>query len=169
MTYLIDPHILIWFVENDPKLSRSVRLILEDSANTVLVSHASFWEITIKKSIGKLDVTLLPQALEGVLSRHLIQIMNFKMAHYETLYTLPFYHQDPFDRMLISQAITEDITIVTQDSKFKRYEDLVDVLWNDQYSYNRALESRSTQLSSAASLLTFSRLAPPPARFLLLR
>lgn len=94
MTYLIDTHVLIWFVENDPKLSASVRQILEDPTNIVLVSHASFWEITIKKSIGKLDVTLLPQALERVLSRHLIHTLDFKMAHYETLYSLPFHHQD---------------------------------------------------------------------------
>jgi PIN domain nuclease of toxin-antitoxin system len=131
MTYLIDTHVLIWFVENDPKLSASVRQILENPANIVLVSHASFWEITIKKSIGKLDVTLLPQALERVLSRHLILTLDFKMTHYETLYSLPFYHQDPFDRMIISQAISDKITIVTQDRKFKLYEELVNVLWND--------------------------------------
>ena len=64
MTYLIDTHILIWYVENDPKLSVSVRAILDDVANTILVSHASFWEMTIKKSIGKLQISLSQQALE---------------------------------------------------------------------------------------------------------
>lgn len=131
MTYLLDTHILIWFVEDDPRLTTSVRTLLQDTANVVLVSHASFWEMTIKKSIGKLQITLPQQALERKLSLHLIQSLGFETRHYETLETLPFYHQDPFDRMLIAQAMAEGVGLVTQDQKFTAYESLVRIIWND--------------------------------------
>ncbi len=130
MSYLVDTHIIIWFVENDSKLSDSVRQILEDTSNVILVSHASFWEMAIKKSIGKLQVTLTQPALERELAKHLIHVLDFKTAHYEKLLSLPFFHQDPFDRMLISQAITDDITIITQDNKFRLYEEFVSIIWN---------------------------------------
>lgn len=131
MTYLIDTHILIWYVENDPKLSASVRAILQDTTNAVLVSHASLWEMTIKKSIGKLQITLPPSALEHELSRQLIQLLGFEASHYELLETLPFHHQDPFDRMLIAQAMAGGFTLITQDSKFAAYEKLVSLHWNE--------------------------------------
>ena len=131
MTYLLDTHILIWFVENDVKLTTPVRKLLQDTANTVLVSHASFWEMTIKKSIGKLQITLPQQALERELSRHLIQLLGFEARHYEILETPPFHHQHPFDRMLIAQAIAEGFIIITQDRKFTAYESLVRILWNE--------------------------------------
>ena len=132
MTYLIDTHILIWFVENDPKLSVPVRAILQDTTNTVLVSHASFWEMAIKKSIGKLKIVLPQQALVYELSQHMIESLNFEAIHYEILETLPFHHQDPFDRMLIAQAIAGEFTLITQDQKFSAYESLVQIFWNKE-------------------------------------
>lgn len=130
MTYLIDTHILMWFVENSPKLSNSVRLILENTANTVMVSHVSFWEITIKKSIGKLEFTPTQQTLERKLLAQFIEVLSFETKHCEVLSDLPFHHQDPFDRMLIAQAIAGDFTIITQDRRFKTYEPQVKILWN---------------------------------------
>jgi PIN domain nuclease of toxin-antitoxin system len=131
MTYLIDTHILIWFVENDPKLSAQVRKLLEDTQHTVLISHASLWEMTIKKSIGKLAISLPLQSLVQQLAQQFIQPLSFQVAHYEILETLPFHHQDPFDRMLIAQAIAEGFTLITQDGKFAAYEPAVQILWNE--------------------------------------
>ncbi len=112
MTYLIDTHILIWYVEDDPKLSVPVRAILQDITNTILVSHASFWEMVIKKSIGKLHISLSQTALERELTRQLIHTIGFETSHYEALEMLPFHNQGPFDRMLIAQAITAGYTLI---------------------------------------------------------
>lgn len=122
MNYLIDTHILIWHAENDPKLALRFAEILNDSANNIVVSYASLWEIAIKQSLGKLSVSMSLSELEIYLQHNLIMLLNTSVEQLERLQKLPFYHNDPFDRLLIAQAQEEELTIITEDGNFKYYQ-----------------------------------------------
>lgn len=121
MKFLIDTHILIWHGENNPKLGTPILSIINDPANEMYVSHASLWEMAIKISIGKLKLGHTFRELEVLLMRNGFTLLPFDFIHYETLSTLPFFHNDPFDRMIIAQAISEKIEIITHDEKFRPY------------------------------------------------
>jgi PIN domain nuclease of toxin-antitoxin system len=122
MKYLIDTHILIWFVEGNDRLNEDVRSLIANPVNEIYISQASLWELTIKISIGKLFLSTSVLELEVFLINHEFQIIETKFIHYEKLRNLPFYHQDPFDRLIISQAQAEDYTIITHDDRFKQYD-----------------------------------------------
>jgi len=122
MKYLIDTHILIWFVEGNERLDEDVRSLIANPVNEIYISQASLWELTIKISIGKLSLSISVSELEMFLINHDFQIIETKFIHYDKLQNLPFYHQDPFDRLIISQAQAEDYTIVTHDDRFKEYD-----------------------------------------------
>ena len=122
MNYLIDTHILIWHAENDPKLAPQFVEILNDSANNIVVSYASLWEIAIKQSLGKLSVSMSLSELENYLQSTLFTLLNTSVEQLERLQKLPFYHNDPFDRLLIAQAQEEELTIITEDGNFKYYQ-----------------------------------------------
>ncbi len=122
MKYLIDTHILIWFIEGDEKLSEAARSLIANPANDIYVSQASLWEMTIKISIGKLSLSISLAELELFLVSNQFQILETQFRHYEILQYLPFHHQDPFDRMIIAQAKAEDYTIITHDDRFKLYD-----------------------------------------------
>ena len=128
MRYLIDTHILIWHGENNPALKSETALLLNDPSNEILVSFASIWEIAIKASIGKLELGFPIGRLEQILSQHGFTIIPFEFRHFEAVSNLPFFHNDPFDRMIIAQAQTENIEIITHDNRFKHYS--VKVVWN---------------------------------------
>ncbi|MFB2977440.1 type II toxin-antitoxin system VapC family toxin [Microseira sp. BLCC-F43] len=122
MKYLIDTHILIWFIEGDEKLSEEARALIANPANDIYVSQASLWEMTIKISIGKLSLSISLSDLELFLVSNQFQILETQFRHYEILHYLPFHHQDPFERMIIAQAKAEDYTIITHDDRFKLYD-----------------------------------------------
>jgi len=128
MIYLIDTHILIWYAENDSKLSQNTIDIISNLENQVYVSHASLWEITIKKGLEKLDYPDSISQMSYFLNSNLFSVLGFDFSHYNRYLELPLYHNDPFDRMLISQAQAENFTIITQDEKFRNYD--VSVVWN---------------------------------------
>ena len=120
MEILIDTQSFIWFFEDNPRLPASVRLFME-KRNTLVVSIASFWEITIKTSLGKLAV---PEGISGLMDKALLkgfQILPIEREHLIVLSTLEFIHRDPFDRIIISQAIAENMPLVSSDSVFKQY------------------------------------------------
>ena len=121
MNYLIDTHVLIWFGETDEQLPLSTRNIIEEVGNNIFVSHASIWEMAIKMSLGKLQVSYTLPEWEKFLQENAFLMLPNKFSHYEVLLSLPFHHQDPFDRLLIAQAIAEDFTIITHDPKFRAY------------------------------------------------
>ena len=127
MKYIIDTHVLIWHAENNPSLKPSILSIINDPANDLFVSHATIWEMTIKVSIGKLKLAHSIQQLEPLLIQNGFALLPFDFAHYQTLSTLPFHHNDPFDRMIIAQAMAEKIQIITHDKAFKNYS--VGVIW----------------------------------------
>jgi PIN domain nuclease of toxin-antitoxin system len=121
MKYLIDTHILIWHGESNPALKPSMLAILNNLQNEIFISHASLWEITIKVSLGKLKLGFPLASLEYVLLENGFTLLPFEFSHYQILSELPFHHNDPFDRMIISQALSEKLDIITHDDKFGLY------------------------------------------------
>ena len=131
MRYLLDTHTLLWFLADDKKLSQYARRLIENSNNDRLLSIASLWEIAIKVRMGKLDLIepfdrLFPKQLH--LNR--IEMLNITVDSLVKLTTLPFYprhrnphdqHTDPFDRLIIAQALVENISIIGVDSDFDAY------------------------------------------------
>lgn len=122
MNYLIDTHIFLWIVTDDPRLTAPAREIYLDPGNTILLSIVSIWEIAIKRSLGKIS---LDGTLESFIREHVlgsdIGILKLEVKHFYPLESLPFHHRDPFDRLIISQAIQNNLTIVTVDRSFDPY------------------------------------------------
>lgn len=120
MPFLLDTHVLIWFVEGDNNLPKSVREAIETS-NQNFVSMASFWEMAIKVSLGNLELTTsFVKYFETVLGEGFI-ILPVDFIHTVKLSQLPFHHRDPFDRTLIAQALSENLTIITKEKLFEEY------------------------------------------------
>jgi PIN domain nuclease of toxin-antitoxin system len=128
MRLLLDTHTFLWFIAGDPNLSPKARLLIEDAANQPLLSVASLWEMAIKVSLGKLSFdqpfkTLIPQQL----SLNGITLLDITINHIAVITNLPFHHRDPFDRLIIAQAIIEQIPIVGKDTAFDSYD--ISRLW----------------------------------------
>ena len=121
MRYLIDTQAVIWMLENDPKLSKRASLAIKDVQNELYVSIASLWEMTIKRSLGKLNIKPSLDDVEQELRSIQIPVLSIEVPHLRTLQTLAYYHKDPFDRMIIAQAIWEGLTVVTADGVFQKY------------------------------------------------
>ncbi|MFM9837866.1 MAG: type II toxin-antitoxin system VapC family toxin [Cyclobacteriaceae bacterium] len=121
MNYLIDTHILIWRISSNPQLSQKFIDEIDNPLNSIVISKASLWEIAIKVSLQKLHIGIAFSELEEYLLRKDISILDFTHLDLNQLITLPKHHGDPFDRLIISQAITNNITIITDDKKFKLY------------------------------------------------
>lgn len=119
MKILIDTHIFLWLIYQPSKIKNSHLLILQDTKNDIHVSAISIAEIMIKKSIGKLEVEFDLNEAVDKLGLSLLDYDAFSALH---LTSLPFHHKDPFDRMIISQAIENNFKIMTVDSKFSLYE-----------------------------------------------
>ena len=120
-SYLIDTHVLLWYIEGNPRLSSKIILLLNDPTNTVYVSKVSLWEITVKISIGKLSINILFETLEDFLEEKDFIPLEFDISDLTILKNLPFHHSDPFDRLIISQAINNDFCLISDDSKFTLY------------------------------------------------
>ena len=123
MRLLLDTHTFLWFIMGNPNLSPNARALIEDQGNQKYVSIASLWEIAIKVSTDKLSLfapfdTLIPQQL----SMNGFKLLNLEIAHAATPINLPFHHRDPFDRLLIAQAMVEQMQIVSIDSAFDAYQ-----------------------------------------------
>ncbi len=118
MKLLIDSNALIWMASEPTVLSSEARRALQDPDNDRFVSIASIWEITIKMSRGKL---VLPERLEAAVDGMAAALLSITLAHVDRVGSLPFHHRDPFDRMIIAQAIEEELTIVTRDRHFPAY------------------------------------------------
>lgn len=122
MTVLLDTHTFLWFCQDDPSLSAAAKTLIENPANRKLVSLASCWEIAIKAGLGKLHLgepssTYIPNAL----ARTGFELLPIALAHATAVETLPLHHRDPFDRLLIAQAIIEGIPVVSIDADLDAY------------------------------------------------
>jgi len=127
MTLLLDTHTFLWFVNDSPELSQTAGDLLE-SEKDLLVSIASLWEIAIKVNLKKLTLTKeYEQFIPQQLAINNIQILNIELDHLAHYVNLPLHHRDPFDRLIIAQAISEQISIVSVDNKFDFYE--IQRLW----------------------------------------
>jgi PIN domain nuclease of toxin-antitoxin system len=121
MAFLLDSHTFLWFVAADKQLPTSVKDKIEDINQSCFLSAASLWEITIKHQIGKLDLDISLTELFDYVDRNQIEIIPINYEHLLTLSDLPNHHNDPFDRLIISQAIAEDLIVITRDKLFKKY------------------------------------------------
>ena len=123
MRLLLDTHVLLWFVEGDARLSEVAREAIGDPANERWVSVASAWEIAIKTSLGKLRIDGdLKEWLVRVRRAARIEWLSIDPRHVVGVAALPWHHRDPFDRLLIAQARTEGMTLVSADEKMTAYD-----------------------------------------------
>ncbi|MEH2443518.1 type II toxin-antitoxin system VapC family toxin [Nostoc sp.] len=122
MKLLLDTHLIIWSAGNPEKLSQRVRNLLIDTNNFWLVSMASVWELQIKSQLGKLNLgSSLPNFIETQQRVNNLQILPIELTHIYALEALPSYHRDPFDRILIAQAIVEKMPLLSVDIVFDAY------------------------------------------------
>lgn len=118
--YLLDTHALLWYLRNSPELSKKALKII-NTEDEIFVSVASLWEIAIKNSIGKLDLEFSIEEIENLCNEKDIMILQINGKHLDKIKLLPKIHSDPFDRLIIAQAQTEELTILTTDSKIPKY------------------------------------------------
>jgi PIN domain nuclease of toxin-antitoxin system len=115
---LLDTHVLLWWLADDPTLREDAREAIADGESAVVVSAASAWEIAIKRAIGRLEA---PDDLEAQLERHRFAPLSISIAHALHAGELPRHHDDPFDRVLVAQAELDGLTIVTRDENIPLY------------------------------------------------
>lgn len=128
MKLMLDTHTFLWFIEGNMNLSDNARQLIENKENQRFLSVASLWEMSIKVSIKKLKLALsFPDLVEQEIYGNDIGLLEILPTHLDVLARLPFYHKDPFDRLIISQSIVEEITVVTKDRAFETYP--VKLLW----------------------------------------
>ena len=117
--HIIDTHILLWLLSEPEKLSAQAKRILQE--DDLCVSMASLWEIAIKQSNGKLELPFSPEELYAICVERDIQVKQILPHHLNQLRTLPKIHNDSFDRLIICQALADDIEILTKDTLIPKY------------------------------------------------
>jgi PIN domain nuclease of toxin-antitoxin system len=116
---LLDTHVLLWWLADDPQLGERGRELIATPEHVVFYSAASIWEIRIKAALGKLE---LPDTFADALSAQAFESLSVTSAHAHALRDLPMHHRDPFDRMLVCQARLENLTLVTHDAALTAYD-----------------------------------------------
>ncbi len=122
MRYLIDTHVFLWFLEGDLRLNKRMRSLIATSENEIWLSIASLWEIAIKTSLGKLTLStpfaeLIPQQL----AENDITVLPISLDDLNVVVTMPMHHRDPVDRLLIAQAMSRGIPLISDDGNFSAY------------------------------------------------
>ena len=118
---MLDTHTIIWYAEDDPRLPGHIRQLIKDDTSDVFVSVISPWEMSIKSRQGKLDLSRSFDGMVQLMQKNGFGFLPIQLHHVYCLNTLELHHKDPFDRMLIAQALTEDFAIVGCDDVFDRY------------------------------------------------
>lgn len=124
MKLLLDTHAALWWLADDDRVGTDAARQLDDASNRVLLSAAVAWEVAIKRSLGKLQA---PADLAATLLKAGVQPLPITLQHATAVEALPWHHRDPFDRMLVAQAIVEGATIVSQDDRLHSYD--VPIVW----------------------------------------
>jgi len=127
MNYLLDTHILIWFLNGDKDLSSNARKAIESREAINFVSIVSLWEIAIKISLNRLDLKSPFEKIGVEISNNNFQMLPITFQDTLILSSLPFHHSDPFDRLLIAQSINNKFTVISKDQYFTSYK--IKVLW----------------------------------------
>ncbi len=122
MTILVDTHVFLWFILDDPKLPTKAKELLVDPDHDRYLGIASVWEVAIKHGLSKLELKDGLQGFIDDIGRANFQLLTIGFPHIISLSTLPLHHRDPFDRMLIAQAKAEGMHILTADPNFRAYE-----------------------------------------------
>ena len=125
MRLLLDTHVYLWSIKDDQKLSAAARALILDAVE-VYISSVSIWEASIKAKLGKLEVDI--NALTTAISESGFLELSLNLKHVKEVDRLPNLHKDPFDRILIAQAISEPLNFLTADEKLKEYSELVKVV-----------------------------------------
>lgn len=128
MNYLLDTHTFLWFLEGNSNLSEKARAIIENPENNNFISIASIWEVAVKMSIGKLRLDIKIEDLKTEILRNNFEILPLDFEHIIELSRLEEIHKDPFDRIIISQAVSEKLVILSKDANFSIYKN-VKTLW----------------------------------------
>ena len=121
MASLLDTHTFLWFINGDKKLPISIKNKIEDTKIPCFLSVASLWEIAIKLQIKKLQINMSFEDLYKLAKQNDIEILEIEESHLNTFINVDFIHKDPFDRLIISQAISEDLILITKDKGLKNY------------------------------------------------
>ena len=125
---LLDTHTFLWWANDAPELSPAARDMISNTNNECFLSVASCWEMAIKSSLGKLVLTKpVDRFVHDQIIENCFKILNIELRHAAKVESLPFHHRDPFDRLLIGQAISDELTLVTADRMFSRYD--VQLIW----------------------------------------
>jgi len=119
MKLLLDTHVILWWLADDPSLTADARLAIAEPSNIVYISAVSLWEIVIKQGLGKLQ---LPGNWTDVLDSEPFRKMSITCRHALAVGSLPAIHRDPFDRLLLAQCLDDDLTLVTRDAVMQRYD-----------------------------------------------
>lgn len=121
MTFLIDTHTFLWFVSGSNELSETATKLIEEENNNIFISIASLWEISIKTAIGKLQISGNYDTVINDVVKNEISILPINFTHTVIQNKLPFHHKDPFDRIIVSSAITENMNLISRDTVFDSY------------------------------------------------
>jgi PIN domain nuclease of toxin-antitoxin system len=128
MKLLLDAHVLLWYLSGDSRLNPTSLAILDDDRNAKWVSTATLWEIAIKVGLGKIQLGQpFEQLFPMLLRKNEFGILDISIGHLSQLLTLPGIHKDPFDRILVAQAASESLTIMTTDTNIAKYS--IPVIW----------------------------------------
>jgi PIN domain nuclease of toxin-antitoxin system len=119
--FLLDTHVFLWLIQGDPQLSDRVRAIIADDASQLNFSVVSIWEIAIKLNIGKLKIEHSIEDIYQLLAQLKIEILPIERLDLDRYLTLPLHHRDPFDRLIISQAIERELILISADGSFEPY------------------------------------------------
>ncbi len=122
MRHLVDTQAMYWYAAGDSQLSATAKTLIQDATNEILISPASYWEIAIKVSLGKWILHQPYQDFMDVcLNKYGFTILPIEPKHTAALTTLPYHHKDPFDRLIVAQAIVEGIPVISADSQLDAY------------------------------------------------
>ncbi len=122
MRLLLDTHAFLWWIADDERLSPRAAALIADGSNEVLVSAASAWELVVKSALGRVEVpTPVDRFLTAQMQTNAFVPLPIHMRHALGLAALPDIHRDPFDRILIAQAVAEDLTLVSRDRVLRSY------------------------------------------------
>lgn len=128
MRVLLDTHVFLWAIADDPRLSDPAQRLFTNSRTELMLSVVSVWEILVKVQLGKLAIPSLAKPfLDQEITKNDITILPLMLAHTFALEKLPMHHRDPFDRLLVAQSLHEDIPLVSGDQQVKAYP--IKIIW----------------------------------------